>query len=62
MNFVSLQRRMETFLDVRRAMNGDHVDASVPIERDGIRGFVSVRSRCTYLVPPRSKRALPVPQ
>jgi hypothetical protein len=62
LNFSSLQQQMTAFLEVRRAMNGDHVDVSVPTDRDGIRDYVSVRSRGTYLVPPRSKRALPIPR
>ena len=61
LNFSSLQQQMTAFLEVRRAMNGNHVDASVPADRDGIRDYVSVRSRGTYLVPPRSKRTLPTP-
>jgi hypothetical protein len=61
MNFGSLQRYVEDFLDVRRAMNGVDVDADLEEEDDGIRGFVDVRSRGTYLIPPRSLRALPTP-
>lgn len=99
MNFMSVQRAIEDFVDVRRAMDcpatanfagpeghaggqsrgdaggqsggqsggnaGDrtgcpaHVD--VPEENDGITGFIETLTRGTYLVPPRSLRALPAP-
>jgi len=62
MNFLSLQQGIEDFLETRRAMNGDHVDAEVPEENDGIRHYVSVRRRGTFLVPPRRLRALPTPR
>jgi hypothetical protein len=91
MNFISLQRFIGEFLDVRRAMNcpahgGDFAQreaegeedgeggdgqsaggsgcpahAQVPGENNGIDGFLEVLSRGTYLVPPRSLRALPTP-
>jgi len=91
MNFLSLQRHVEEFLEVRRAMNcpahggdfarreaeggGDADDrgqvapesgcpahADVPEENDGIDSFLEVLTRGTYLVPPRSLRALPTPE
>jgi len=91
MNFLSLQRHIEAFLEVRRAMNcpahgGDFVrreaeggadaedrgqvppdsgcpaHAEVPEEDNGIDGFIEALTRSTYLVPPRSLRALPTPQ
>jgi hypothetical protein len=61
MHFDSWQREIEDFLDIRRAMNGEHVDAEVDDEDDGILGFVEVTNRATYLMPPRSLRALPTP-
>ena len=89
MNFLSLQRFVSDFLEVRQAMNcpadggefaqrdaegddgGDsaapnsagcpaHVD--VPEENNGIAGFVETLTRGTYVVPPRSLRALPTPR
>lgn len=62
MNFLSLQRGIEAFVDTRRAMNGTHVEADVADENDGIRHYVSVRRRGTFLVPPRRLRALPKPR
>lgn len=59
MNFTSVQRRTENFVEVREAMNdlGGDVDA----HHSGIVDFLTTVSRGTYLVPPRSKRALPTP-
>jgi hypothetical protein len=62
MNFLSLQRGIEDFVETRRAMNGEHVDAEVATGNDGIRHYVSVRRRGTFLVPPRRLRALPIPR
>jgi len=59
MNFSSLQRRIEDFLDVRHAMDGDECDAEVAEAHDGILDHIEVLTRGTYLVPPRSRRALP---
>jgi len=61
MHFDSWQRGIEDFIDVRRAMNGEHIDAEVDREDDGILGFIDVTNRATFLMPPRSKRALPAP-
>ncbi|WP_436927509.1 DUF7405 family protein [Halosimplex amylolyticum] len=61
MNFLSVQRDMADFLETRKAMNGEHLDADVPPEEDGIRQFVEVLSRATFLVPPRPASALPTP-
>lgn len=62
LHFDSWQRDLGDFLDVRKAMNGEHVAADVPDENDGILEFVTVTNRATFLMPPRSYRALPVPQ
>lgn len=43
-------------------MNGDHVDTDVDAEDDGILDFIDVTNRATFLMPPRSLRALPAPQ
>lgn len=59
MNFNSIQRGMASFIEARKAMNdlGD-VDA----HHSGIVEFLDVERRGTYLVPPRSLRALPEPR
>ena len=61
MNFLSLQQGLEDFVETRRAMNGDHLDTEVSEENDGIRHYVTVRRRGTFIVPPRRLRALPTP-
>lgn len=61
LHFDSWQRGIEDFLSVRHAMNGEHVDAEVDPENDGIRDFIEVTNRATFLMPPRSLRALPGP-
>ena len=61
MNFTSVQRDLANFVEVRQAMNdlgSDDIDA----HHSGIVDFLTVVRRGTYLVPPRSKRALPSPQ
>lgn len=78
MNFLSLQRFVSEFVEARQAMtcpvdghgsnsgssssSGCPIHAKVPEENDGIDGFVEVRTRGTYLVPPRSLRSLPPPR
>lgn len=60
MNFSSIQRGIGRFVDVREAMNdlGGDVDA----HHSGIVDFLSVERRGTFLLPPRSLRALPSPR
>lgn len=66
LHFPSLQRRMSEFDAVRRAMNGTDVTGATPAVRqrvnNGILEYVFVVRRGNWLVPPRSKRALPRPQ
>lgn len=76
MNFMSLQRFMSHFTEVRRAMScpatiGESdtgADAGgcpvhmVDEEDNGIEPFIETLTRGTYLVPPRSLRSLPEPQ
>jgi hypothetical protein len=66
MNFLSLQEGTSDFVETRRAMNGEHLDdevhAAVDDAKDGIRSYVNVRTRATFLVPPRSSLALPRPR
>lgn len=59
-NFTSVQRSMEAFTRTREAMNLSDSE-SVPEDCHGILPFMEVTSRGTYLVPQRSRRALPVP-
>lgn len=61
-NFTSLQRDVEDFVAVRRAMDGDHLDVKVDDDQNGILAYHTVESRGAYLVPPRSKIALPTPR
>ncbi len=67
--FISNQRTIDDFIDVRRAMSFvNHEDddpnaaEEVPIKDHGIQGFLRTIRRGTFLVPPRSLRALPPAQ
>lgn len=60
LEFDSWQRGIGEFVDVRRAMDGD--DLAVDAHRNGIVEFIEVKTRGTYLMPPRSLRALPPPR
>ncbi len=57
LHFLSVQRRIDEFVRVREAMNGDDLDVSGA--NNGIRHYIFVQRRGNYLVPPRSLRALP---
>lgn len=64
--FISNQRTIEDFIDVRRAMafvehedDDPNAQSEVPIKDHGIQGYFQVQSRGTFLVPPRDLRALP---
>lgn len=59
-NFTSVQRGIEEFTRTREAMNRNETD-DIPEECQGILHFMEVLSRGTYLLPQRSRRALPVP-
>ena len=65
LHFPSLQRDLDAFEAVRRAMNGVDATAATPAVRqrvnNGILEYVFVRHRGYFLVPPRAKRALPRP-
>ncbi|MBB6646138.1 DUF7405 family protein [Halobellus ruber] len=64
LHFPSLQRKMTTFEEVRRAMNGtDLADEPAIRQRvnNGILEYIFVKRRGNFLVPPRSLRALPTP-
>ncbi|MFC6989488.1 hypothetical protein ACFQJD_13660 [Haloplanus sp. GCM10025708] len=63
-HFVSLQRRLSHFRETRKAMNGWYVRDDHPRitdrENNGLLGFVTVRSRANFYVPPRDCRAFPL--
>lgn len=66
LHFPSLQREISQFERVREAMNGVDLTAATPQVRqrvgNGILEYIFVVHRGNWLVPPRSKRALPTPQ
>ncbi|MFB6102433.1 MAG: Tat pathway signal protein [Haloplanus sp.] len=66
LHFPSLQRRISTFEEVRRAMNGTDLTEVTPAIRqrvnNGILEYIFVRHRGNFLVPPRRHRALPTPR
>jgi hypothetical protein len=83
MNFISLQRFVDTFVEVRRSMDcpahdherdsthgvEDTTETACPVANsgvddsdNGILGFMETLTRGTYLVPPRTHRALPGPR
>lgn len=62
--FISNQRSIDDFIDVRKAMafvdrEQGRAESEVPIKDHGIQGYFQVQRRGTFLVPPRSLRALP---
>jgi hypothetical protein len=62
-HFVSLQRTMEDFHATRAVMNAADAPSHHPAvgvrRRNGINGFIEVRSRATFVIPPRGTRAFP---
>lgn len=60
-NFGSVQRAMSDFVDTRKAMNSPDLDEYVDDPHHGILDYLETTHRATFLVPPRSRRALPVP-
>lgn len=60
-NFSSVQRTIDAFADARAAMSPDEYDLDVADEDHGIVDYLETVARGTYLVPPRDRRALPVP-
>ncbi|KDE59000.1 Tat pathway signal protein [Halostagnicola sp. A56] len=60
-HFLSLQREMDDFLAVREAMTGADLDVGIS-QNNGIRSYIFVGRRGNYLLPPRSRRALPTPR
>ncbi|MFB6157080.1 MAG: Tat pathway signal protein [Haloferacaceae archaeon] len=65
LHFPSLQRSIDEFEAVRRAMNGVDATEATPAVRqrvnNGILEYIFVRHRGYFLVPPRDRRALPTP-
>jgi hypothetical protein len=64
-HFLALQREIADFERTREAMNATDVSGETPVGRtqnNGIRQYLSVTHRGNYLLPPRSKRALPTPE
>jgi hypothetical protein len=62
-HFVSLQRSLQDFNATRAVMNAadartHHADIGAR-HRNGINAFMEVRSRATFAVPPRARRAYP---
>lgn len=65
LHFLSLQRSISDFQEVRAAMNGEDLAAETSVGQrtnNGILQYFTVVSRGNYLVPPRSQRSLPHPQ
>lgn len=58
LHFLSLQRGMGDFRRVRDAMTGADLDVGIT-QNNGILGYIFVDRRGNYLLPPRSRRALP---
>jgi hypothetical protein len=63
LHFVALQRSIDDFITVRRAMNGDGLTyenpAVGPRINNGILEFMFVLNRANYIVPPRRHRSFP---
>lgn len=62
LHFLALQRQLADFERVREAMNAPDVTEGSAVGRrtnNGIRQYLSVTHRGNYVLPPRSKRALP---
>jgi len=64
LNFTALQRTIDDFVRVRRAMDDPEIAdgaPEMPDDHSGIVDYIDTVSRGVYLVPPRSRAALPVP-
>lgn len=58
-NFHSVQRDIQHFVEVRKAMNPDEYDVDVDDAHHGIIDYLETRARGAYVIPPRERRALP---
>ncbi|WP_134671858.1 DUF7405 family protein [Halorussus marinus] len=64
-HFLSLQRSIADFVKTREAMNGTEQTRNLEIRQrvnNGILEYTFVKRRGNYLLPPRSRRALPTPR
>lgn len=64
LHFLAVQASIEDFVKTREAMNGDDIAAETPVGRrinNGILQYLRTHRRGNYLIPPRSKYALPEP-
>jgi hypothetical protein len=64
-HFLSLQRSIADFVKTREAMNGTEQTRTLEIRQrvnNGILEYTFVKRRGNFLVPPRSRRALPTPR
>lgn len=63
--FISNQRTIDDFINVRKDMafvdpeSDKPAESEVPLKNNGIQGHFKIQSRGTFLVPPRALRALP---
>jgi len=65
LHFPSLQQRISTFEEVRRAMNGQDLTDNPSVRQrvnNGILEYIFTERRGNFLVPPRRHRALPGPR
>ncbi|MFB6136276.1 MAG: twin-arginine translocation signal domain-containing protein [Halobacteriaceae archaeon] len=61
LHFDSWQSGISDFVETRQAMNATEWRDEVPEKQNGILSYMDVTSRATFLMPPRSLRALPTP-
>jgi hypothetical protein len=63
--FISLQRTIDDFVDVRKHMSfvypdsGNSADSELDLEDHGILEFILTQHRANFLIPPRELRTLP---
>jgi len=65
LHFLAVQRSIEDFRKTREAMTGEDVTENVAVRQrvnNGILEYTFVKRRGNFLLPPRSKRALPRPR
>jgi len=65
LHFLSLQRSIADFVATRDAMTGDDIAEDTAVgttTNNGIKRYMTVTRRGNFLLPPRSRRALPTPR
>jgi len=65
LHFLAVQRSIDDFVETKEAMNGADATENPAIRQrvnNGILEYTFVKRRGNFLLPPRSKRALPTPQ